>query len=236
MNLLRPVFILIILSLTSCRHQLVPEHKTLFIDGGVDDEQIEILHGAVKEVLIGDSVKADNFNHIYFDQKGNMIHANAKYVSYHDTVYRKVVYKSEYDKAGNKVSLRAAYSVYPDSCGCNGGLKWIFDSKGHVIKSISDQIRFDHTIDYQYDTTGRIKYKDVWGKEVSSDRYYYKYDANNHLIQLDSYEMDWNNKKPASSLSTTSFKYLAFDSHNNWIKMADGADTITRKITYYPNP
>ncbi|MBW4891203.1 hypothetical protein KXQ82_15865 [Mucilaginibacter sp. HMF5004] len=223
-------FLILVMVVASCKHQ--DERKTILIDGGVDDEQIEMLNGSVKEVLSGDSTKADNFNHIYFDQRGNMVRANAKYISYHDTVYRKVVYKSEYDKYGKRILLKANYSVYPDSCGCNGILKWKFDNKERVIESISDKIRFDHFIEYKYDSLGRVNYKNVWGKMEDPEIYRYKYDNNNHLKSLETYEPEIGNKK-GHLVNTINFHYLNFDSHNNWIMMVTGTDTITRKITYY---
>lgn len=216
----------------SCVQHKEKDIKTVFIDGGVQDEDVETLNGPVKEIMTGDSLKLKNFNHFYFDRKGNMLRANAKYVGYDDTLYRKVTYQSKFNKAGKKIEMSADYINYPDKCGCKGKLKWTFDGKGHVTEFLSDKHSFNSYIKYKYDPTGRLQYKESWGKLVVPDRYICSYDTNNRLTQLEHYQMGWD-KEPPTALGTTNFKYLDFDSHNNWLIKIAGTDTITRKITYY---
>ena len=228
----------------SCKRQ-DKQKCLLFMEISKWEEPVEILNGNVKDVIIRDS-PSKKINHSYdsvhFDEKGNMVllherYRNETWTHKLETVDIKVDYSNTFNKRGKRTSMTGKYSIHPDTPKADvATAKWNFDAIGHIIDYRS-AYRFGGFFQYKFDTAGHIQYKKAWGKKDVPDVYKYKYDANNQITQIDRYEEGNTPFKIDNLRFTVIFRYLEFDSHNNWIKKTmhafDTTYTITRKITYY---
>jgi hypothetical protein len=237
------IFIFLVFIALSCKKK-GQAYTRLYADDGM-----EVLNGNVKEILIGDSSSKADFHNVYFDRQGNMIASTQRSTNISGTIagkdtvrdtsvyYEKVAYAFIYDHDSQQIALLGNV--------VSGNSKHIsrfeFDKKGLLIK-------YDpNTIDtmggplnqYKYDTVANkvnrlCEYRNV---ALEPDRYIYKYDNKHRLKEMDFFE--------GMPLRNTSYHYIDFDSHNNWIKKKahwrnfppmhrdSGTYIITRKITYY---
>jgi len=248
MHLNKLLLVLLSILAISCTEK--PKHVYLYTKDGV-----ELLNGHVKEVFDGESESADGFYKTKFDRKGSMDSSTEKTTSISsaegisDTSIdiRKTKYAFQYKEDGTVKSITG------DTKGTYGkGLfavadsfkyisRWKLDKKNQLAQFTSGILDTVYTIGkYTCDSVGNVtklelSYPD---RHREPDLYYNKYDAQNHMI-----EKSLNDEQ--FLLQKTAFKYIAFDSHNNWIEREahwqsffpihkdSGVSIETRKITYY---
>ena len=118
--------------------------------------------------------------------------------------------------------------------------KWEFDKESHLTQLISDVNDTLSTIgNYTCDSIGNvIKLKYIFSSHREPDLYYYKYDTQSHMVEKSLNDTHF-------LLQKSTFRYMAFDPHNNWIKRAVHWQSFSpmveasrnyvenRKITYY---
>lgn len=226
----------------SCKKQR-PKQVWIYNEDGA-----EMLYGNVKELSIGDSAKGD-FYAMYFDREGNMSKSINRSISISQTIIEKdstkdttvyidtIKYIFEFGQNGKKTAIIGNVS----SVNLQYRSKWEFDKEGKLTRStngIDDSISSIN--EYKNDTAGNVierKYSHMSG-HIAPDIYKYKYDNTNRMIEEDLLDESW-------LLTKNNFRYISFDSHNNWIKMISHSesfppmskfshtDTTTRKITYY---
>ncbi|MGZ3763241.1 MAG: hypothetical protein ACXVB0_21020 [Mucilaginibacter sp.] len=213
-----------------------------------DEDGPEMLNGNVKMASIGDSTqKAGYFYKTYFDEEGNMSNSVVKHILVlgQDTVVTdtttsiyKIKYTFVYGTNGEKTAIIGHGFTEKDTFKS----KWEFDKKDHVVKydpNTKDTVGGPLN-EYQYDSIGNIIKRVCFYRNISlePDIYKYKYDNKHCIIEKDLSDQSF-------LLNKTTFRYISFDSCNNWIEKEEhwqtypplrkesGVDTITRKITYY---
>jgi len=229
--------------LASCKKQ-GPKQVWIYSQDGT-----EMLYGNVKQVLIGDSALKSDFYMIYFGKDGKMAGSINRTTDISTTAL------------GSDTSFyihQVKYGFMQDSNGKITGIvgrdssndgswrsKWEFGKNDRVsdfISGVDDSART--VITYKYDTVGNvIEAKSVFlERHREPDIYRYKYNSKHEMIEKGLYE---GTNGFLRLLMRNSFRYISFDSHNNWIKMISHSesfppmskfshtDTITRKITYY---
>ncbi len=249
MKLINKLWIVPVIALvTACKRQKVD--RVLIYD---DAERVEWLNGPVKQVFVGkDSLLTHDFSRVDFDEKGNMIRSETNYVNVStgdngvkdsSVINSKVTYTAVYNGNGMRRCVLGTYTDHwrrTSDTTTTTVLKFEFDKSGNLTHRDTPSDTLGSGDFYQYNKKGElIAYKHIFGTLAEPDSYKYKYDRNHRLIESNLYEGE-------EFLIKNGFKYLSFDSHQNWTKVVITEeshsslmsfwampDTITRKITYY---
>jgi hypothetical protein len=239
--------LLIILSLLAASCTKKPKCVYLYSKDGV-----EILNGSVKQVFTGDSESEVAFYKAEFDKKGIIDSSTEKTTSISgisDTSIdiEKIKYTISYRENGSVASIRGDIN---ESYGTSLLMitnrfqyrsRWKLDRKNQLTQFTSGILDTVNTLGkYTCDSAGHVTKLELSYPERhrEPDLYYYKYDAQNHMIEKSLNDKDL-------LLRKTTFKYIGFDSYKNWTKREvhwqsfppmykdSGVSVETRKIIYY---
>jgi hypothetical protein len=202
------------------------------------DEDLDILHGDVKEVTITfDHPLGKNFYYILDIDRGGKQRALHEHFQ---SIHLKTRYVSEYNNNTSTEDLVGYLRDISDSNKYQASVNetkvetYKYDNQGRIIKYLKiGGAETGKSCAYKYNSFGDLIECDVYDDKQRDSKTTFKYDTR-HLITESlrtEFEID-------SSIEKTSYQYKNFDSMNNWrtkiIKSEDGkSNTVTRKITYY---